>query len=81
MTCTMGDQPNGDGVKVCECEDIMKNISNLNNADKVIVRMLHKKCAVINRARNEMKHLDEKFNIHLEELKRYLQIYNMSQNY
>lgn len=62
----------GDYMKGCECEELMKNISELNNADRVIIRMLHKKCAVINRARNEMKHLDEKFNTHLEELKRFI---------
>lgn len=72
MTGSIGDQPNGDGVQMCECEDIVKNVSNLNSADKVIVRMLHKKCAVINRARHELKNLDEKFNIHLEELKRFV---------
>lgn len=70
---TKKDEEVKDYMKECECERLMKDLSTseLNHADRVIVRMLHKKCAVIARARNEMTNLDEKFNRHIEDLKRY----------
>lgn len=69
---------NCESLKDCECEKLMRDlsISELNDADRLIVRMLHRKCSVIARARAEMNHLDDKFNYHIEQLKRLISDYS-----